>query len=105
MAGLLLVRNQDVQRVLIGVPTGHKHYRMIVELRGRRIVFEEATISSITRAFVWVKNHPKVGAIELRSVMLTNDEKKVGYAEYQLLETSASESEVRREIDTLLRAG
>ncbi len=98
----LLIRNRDVERVIIGTPTGHKHQRIILQLPDKRIIFEEATIANIARALVWIGNHPKVRAMEMRLQRLTEGERKRGYAEYQLLETMASEEEVQKEVDAIL---
>lgn len=98
----ILLRNEDVERVLIGVPTGHEHLRVVIEAKRERIVLHEATIANIVRGFVAVKTHPKLGAIELRKVKVERGKK--GFAAFQLLETGREEKEVVEDIDSILRS-
>ncbi|WP_457619878.1 hypothetical protein [Methanopyrus sp.] len=77
--------NYDIVRAKIGVPEGHRHIRTEIETRdGRRIVFQEATISNLLRAFVTVKTRPDVVCVELERKKFDVPE----YAEWQLIETS-----------------
>ncbi|WP_456482419.1 hypothetical protein [Methanopyrus sp.] len=77
--------NYDIVRARVGVPEGHRHVRTEVETRdGRRIVFQEATMSNLLRAFVTVKTRPDVVCVELKRERFDVPE----YAEWQLVETS-----------------
>ena len=97
----VLVRNCDVKRVLVGVPKGHQHVRVVLELKqGIIIELQEATISNILRAFVTVKTHPLVKAMELVGVKL--EKRKPGYAEYQLIESNKPDDEVQEELLEIL---
>ncbi len=97
----ILIRNSDVKRVLIGVPEGHKHVRTIIELRdGTLLEFQEATVANIVRGFVTVKFHPRLDALELIGIPL--EERKEGYAEYQLVESDRAPSEIRQEIRRII---
>lgn len=87
----------------MGVPSGHSHMRLIVETERELIVLEEATVTNVARAYIWVKNHPMKRNIELLLHRIGEKERKHGYAEYQLLESERAEEEVQLEIDALLR--
>lgn len=97
----LIIRNSDVKRVLIGVPEGHKHVRIILELQdGSLLEFQEATIANIVRGFITIKTHPQKTAIELINVKLTH--RRRGFAEYQLLESEKSPEDVQRELKMMM---
>lgn len=95
-----VLRNQDVRRVLIGVPRGHRHIRVLLDIGDVVLVLQEATVSNITRAFLSILLHPQKAAVELRCVKL--EDRKSGYAEYQLIESDRSEEEVLAEMDSIL---
>ncbi len=98
----LVVRNRDVKRVLLGVPKGHKHMRVIFQLRdGSLIVFQEATMENVARAVVEVEMHPQRRALSLVGMEL--DERKEDYDRYQLIEEERLEEEIEEEITKLLR--
>lgn len=100
-----VIRNQDIKRVLIGIPKGHKHLRIYVELKnGASLVFQEATIANISRAYVTLKTHPYVRAQELETKMANVEQSKEGYARRQLLETSRVCKEIEEELGNLLEA-
>jgi len=81
----LVIKNEDVKEVLMEVPEGHKHIRTYIRLtNGTTIVFQEATIANIVRAFVSIKTHPQKERVVLRSLELK--QRKEGYAKWQLLE-------------------
>lgn len=97
----LVLRNQDIKRVLIGVPRGHKHVRVIIELSsGILLIFHEATIANITRAYIGVTTHPQRKAIELICAKL--ERRKRGFAEYQLIESSKKEENIINEITKVI---
>jgi len=55
-----IIRNEDIETVLIGVPKGHKHLRVCMKLKDNSaMIFQEATIANILRAYVTIKTHPK----------------------------------------------
>ncbi|RLE78659.1 MAG: hypothetical protein DRJ51_09165 [Thermoprotei archaeon] len=98
-----LYANRDVERVLLGVPRGHKHLRLaIITSRNEVLVFSEATLANIVRAYVTIKTHPVRRAVELQQFSKT-DEFKEEYAKYQLLETEKKDSEVEEELLELLK--
>lgn len=81
------IRNEDVREVVVEIPEGHTHIRCTIGLAdGSALTFNEATVSNLLRAFVAVKTHPRTRRVTLRSVRL--DERKNGYAEWQLLEVA-----------------
>ena len=98
------MRNRDIRKVLLGVPAGHKHFRLAVELADDKVlIFSEAAIANIVRAYICVKTHPIKRAVELKAVKLTaHPELKKGYSEYQLLETSRDEEEIVKELSELI---
>jgi len=104
MNKIQLIRNEDVNRVLIGVPEGHKHLRICLELKNAcTFVFQEATVANILRAYTTIKTHPNIRARELKMKTLTAKQLKEGYATHQLLETSKKDEEIQKELSELLR--
>lgn len=97
-----VICNEDVKRVLLGTPKNHKHLRISIMLDGESLIFSEATIANILRAFVTIKTHPQINAIELREVVLSPEDRKVGYAEHQLLETERGHDEIEKELRSLI---
>ena len=98
-----IIRNEDVEKVLMGVPNGHKHLRICMKLKnGTILIFQEATIANISRAYITLKTHPSVQAQELRMRTLTEERRKEGYATHQLIETSRDSSEVNTELKEIL---
>jgi hypothetical protein len=66
MNKIRIIRNEDVTKVLVGPPEGHKHLRIAMKLKnGQVLIFQEATIANILRAYTTVKTHPKIRALEL----------------------------------------
>ncbi len=81
----MLIRNEDIARVIAEIPAGHRHLRTTVVLAdGTELVFQEAAIANIVRAYIGVKTHPTVLRVVLKGERLA--ERKEGYAEWQLLE-------------------
>lgn len=81
----MLIRNEDVRKVVVEVPKGHEHVRTTITLEdSTEITFLEATMANILRAFVGVKTHPTRERVVLRGTGL--DERKQGFAQWQLLE-------------------
>jgi hypothetical protein len=79
------IRNEDIREILLEIPEGHKHIRMRITLQdATELVFQEAAVANITRAYMAVKTHPQKTSVKLRGRKLT--EKKAGYADWQLLE-------------------
>ncbi|MGD0884161.1 MAG: hypothetical protein ABSA46_04660 [Thermodesulfovibrionales bacterium] len=82
----MIILNEDIKEIIIEVPAGHKHLRAFLVLEdGTEMVFQEATIANLVRAFITLKTHPLKDKVKLKRVKLTD--KKKGYAEWQLLET------------------
>ncbi|MCC6029258.1 MAG: NUDIX domain-containing protein [Candidatus Korarchaeum sp.] len=99
----LFIRNRDLRRVIIGVPRGHVHKRVVMELFDGIIVLHEATVENIVRAFVEVEMHPSRRAIVLEGREL--ERRKEGYSKYQLLEVEMSDEEVENMITEILGLG
>jgi len=100
-----VIRNQDIKRVLIGTPKGHKHLRISIELKkGINLVFQEATIANISRTYITLKAHPYIRAQELEMKVANAEQLKKGYARYQLLETSKTHEKIEKELKSMLEA-
>lgn len=81
----MIIRNEDVLELVAEIPEGHKHLRTTVRLQdGTELVFQEATVAGIVRAYVSVKTHPRKRGVSMKGGTLGN--RKDGYAEWQLLE-------------------
>jgi hypothetical protein len=92
------VTNIEVEGLLIGVPEGHRHLRLVLETAdGQHIVLQEATVAAIVRAYTTIKTHPAKSAVKMVSVERPEGLKK-GYAEHQLIETDVAEGEVLKEL-------
>lgn len=93
----LLLRNREVLRVLVGVPDGHQHLRARIETAaGDVITLQEATVAALARAYLQITTHPTLQAVELRAEAV--DARKDGFAEFQLMDTTTPEGEVRKEL-------
>ena len=89
--------------MLIGVPKGHKHLRVCMKLKNNSaIIFQEATIANILRAYVTIKTHPEIKAQELKMHVLGETSQKQGYALHQLLEIPRSQEETEEELTQFL---
>jgi len=85
MGGTMNIRNEDIKEIVVEIPEGHKHIRTVITLQdGLELVFQEAAVANITRAFITVKTHPQKTSVKLKGTHL--HEKKAGYAEWQLIE-------------------
>ena len=95
------IRNSQIQRIIIGVPLEHKHLRAVIELTdGMQLILHEATLASLTRAFMTTKLDPIRSAVELEGKELV--EQREDFASYQLLETNKCSGTVRQEITQIL---
>jgi hypothetical protein len=103
MDSIRIIRNEDIEVVLIGVPKGHKHLRVCMKLKNNSaIIFQEATVANILRAYVTVKTHPKMKAQELKMHVLGETSQKQGYALHQLLEIPGSQEETEEGLTQFL---
>jgi hypothetical protein len=79
------IPNEDIVEVLAEIPEGHRHIRTRVILRdGTEFIFQEATVANIARAYVTLKTDPVKSSVRLKGKRL--QERKQGYAEWQLIE-------------------
>jgi hypothetical protein len=79
------IRNEDIKEVFVEIPEGHRHVRTMISLQdGTELVFQEAALANIVRAFITVKTHPQKHSVRLRGGKC--GERKPGYAEWQLIE-------------------
>lgn len=83
------IRNEDVVGLIAEIPEGHRHLRTkIVLVDGSELIFQEATIANLVRAYITLKTDPVKRIMTMRGERL--DRRKEGYAEWQLLETRTS---------------
>jgi|MudIll2142460700_1097286.scaffolds.fasta_scaffold00428_8 hypothetical protein len=81
----MIVRNEDVKELVLEVPEGHTHLRTSLVLHdGSEMVLQEATVANLVRAYVTLKTHPCKKSVRLKGKRV--DQRKEGYAEWQLLE-------------------
>lgn len=79
------IANEMIKEVLMDVPDGHKHIRTKIILQDNtEIVFQEASIANISRAYITLKTHPQATSIRLKGQHLEN--RKKGFADWQLME-------------------
>ena len=97
-----VIRNEDVEEILIGIPKNHKHLRIYIKIGDKTLIFQEATIANLVRAYTAVKTHPTIKALKLKRKTLPEREIKTGYARHQLIEVEEKEEEIEREITKLL---
>ncbi len=81
----MIIRNEDIKELIAEIPDGHKHMRATIKLwDGTELVFQEATVANLVRAYVGVKTHPVKKRMALKGRRL--EDRKEGYADWQLLE-------------------
>ena len=103
MAPIKIIRNEDIEKVLIGIPKGHKHLRVCIKLKNNStMIFQEATIANILRVYITIKTHPTIKAQELKMCRTDKTSQKQGYALHQLLETSRNQEEIEEELRQFL---
>ncbi|MBW2504249.1 MAG: hypothetical protein JRE16_06725 [Deltaproteobacteria bacterium] len=81
----VVLRNEDVSRIVAEVPEEHQHLRTTLILAdGSTITMQEATVAAIVRAFISIKTDP------IRTKVVMNgramDVRKAGFAVWQLVE-------------------
>lgn len=91
-----VVRNEDVSRVVAFIPPGHAHIRLLIEIGGRALILQEATVAAIVRAYISVATHPVRRAVEL--VAARPQKLKPGFAEHQLVESGKPEDKLLEEV-------
>lgn len=81
----MIIANEEVKEFLVERPEGHKHLRTTIVMHdGKSFTFQEATIANLVRAYIAVKTHPQRKQVRLSGRKL--DDRKEGYAEWQLVE-------------------
>lgn len=81
----MMYTNNDIKELITEIPEGHKHIRTTIIMQdGTSMTFQEATVANLVRAFISIKTHPQLKKIVLRGKNL--DDRKEGYAEWQLIE-------------------
>jgi len=96
------VHNDDVHRILVGIPENHKHLRAALELRdGRCIILQEAVLAALVRAYVNVETHPERRAARMVGTV-DMPRRKADFATYQLIEDGGSDDEIARALGLLV---
>jgi len=86
-----VISNADIREIDISAPPGHRHLRTTIRLHdGEEIVLQEATVANLVRGFLSIKTHPSKKSVLLKGRLLSEGEKKEGFAEWQLLESDPS---------------
>lgn len=81
----LIIHNEDIKELTAEISEGHRHLRTTVVLQnGTELIFQEAAIANLVRAYITVKTHPSRKKIVLKGKKI--EERKDGYAEWQLIE-------------------
>lgn len=81
----MILHNEDIKELIAEVPEGHRHLRTTIVLQdGTELVFQEATIANLVRAYTTVKTHPTIKKVILKGKKITG--RKEGYTEWQLVE-------------------
>jgi len=94
-----VIKTDGVTRVVAFIPPGHRHTRILIELKsGEKLIFQQATIDGIIRAYASVALHPSRKAFELTLKRLGTKERKEGFAKWQLVESGRSEDEIMEDI-------
>jgi hypothetical protein len=82
-----VLANADIAEIVLAPPPGHQHLRATIKLHtGEEIVLQEATVANLVRAYVGIKTHPQKTSCRLVGRELAEDERKDGFAVWQLLE-------------------
>lgn len=82
-----ILTNEEIKAIEISVPEGHQHLRTVLQLAGgEELVLQEATVANLVRAYLAVKTHPQRQRVRLVGRGLTAEERKEGFADWQLLE-------------------
>ncbi len=81
----MIIKNEDIKELITEIPEGHKHLRTTIVLQdGTEIVFQEAAVANLVRAYITLKTHPTKKKVVLKGKRLAD--RKDGYAEWQLVE-------------------
>ncbi|NOZ57575.1 MAG: hypothetical protein GXO73_12395 [Calditrichaeota bacterium] len=98
-----VLHTDEIRKIWFGRPTGHRHFRLAMQLAdGEILVFPEAPVAALVRAYVDVKTHPTRRAVELEAREAQN--RKKDFAAIQLLETDRDEGEIQTFLSDLLAA-
>jgi hypothetical protein len=102
MKNTRIIKNSDLASALLAAPEGHKHLRLALTTKdGDTIILQEATVAAIARAYTTIKTHPVKAAVKM--VSARPEGLKKGYAEDQLVEVDADDSDVIAELTALIK--
>uniref|UniRef100_A0A7C2ZRX0 Uncharacterized protein n=1 Tax=Ignisphaera aggregans TaxID=334771 RepID=A0A7C2ZRX0_9CREN len=90
-------RNSDIEEIVAFIPPCHRHLRLAIVTRDQVVVFHEATIAAVVRAYIEIVSHPVRKAVKYTHKKLDKEERKPGYAEDQLIESGQVEDEILKE--------
>lgn len=96
---VLSLANRDIQQILMGTPSGHRHLRAILQTREGLILLNEATLANLVRAYITLKTHPELHVLKLKGLEL--EDRKPDFDRYQLLESHEAPDALQQELDQL----
>ncbi len=96
-----LVRNEDVKFLAAFIPIGHRHVRILINLGDEVLIFQQAFIDALIRAYTSVALHPYRKCQVLKLRRLSSRERKEGFAEYQLIELKINEERMLQSLTRL----
>lgn len=97
------IANEEINRLLVGIPRGHRHVRAVLQLEDETLILQEATLANLCRAYIRISTDPRPGGQALELSADCSEDRKPGYARCQHLETARRAEEVANELAELLR--
>lgn len=99
---LKIYRNEDIEEIIAAIPKNHYHVRFLIKFKDQAIVLQEATVAALVRAYAYTVLHPSRRGIILRKRAMGKNEKKPGFASYQIIELIDSEEEAVKIITDII---
>jgi hypothetical protein len=97
---VLSPRLEEITECYLAVPRGHRHLRLALRYGDQVLILPEAVVAAIARGYVDILTHPQRRAVAFRLLKL--DERKEGFAEFQLLESPEEEATIAAHLARLL---
>ena len=97
MENIIRLSTTEVEQIVFGIPENHKHCRLMIKTnQNQTFIFSEALVAAIVRSYVSVKTHPTRRAIKMAQKIIAKP--KDDFATYQLIETTANDSDIQFEL-------
>jgi len=94
-----IISNEAIKQVFIGIPSGHKHLRILMQVGEKWLVFPEAVLANLVRGYIEIVTHPQRRIVHL--VQKTLEEQKENFAAFQLIEHNKPEENLQQEFDQI----